>query len=612
MRKSSSSYSNSRNQHTQVNFHHRFMFLLVIFGLFISVIFGLLYYYQIYEHKHYNTLSETNRIKYITTLPTRGNIYDRNGKLLANNLPMYSLDINIEDVKNSDQLISLLKKHIKISNKEIEKFNDRKKKSKAKIVTLKNHLTDSEVAELLAVRHNYSGFQISGSLLRNYNYSKEMSHVLGTVGYVDESDIENYKGDKYQNAKFVGKTGLEKFYNDPLYGNPGFEIVEVDVKGRHLRRIDQKKALVGDDLSITIDANLQSFAYEEMKNYKGAIVALNPKNGEILTLLSMPAFPSNSILWKNKDIEKNEDISSSPLFNRATNGLYSPASTIKPLLGLLSLQEKKNPYRMMYAGPHFSLPNSERKYRDWKKEGHGYVDLNRAIVQSCDVYFYQLAYDIGIDKISNFLQQFFIGQKTGVDMPTEASGINPSKEWKMKNIGYSWTHGETVITGIGQGYMLTTPLQMAFFTSIIANKGEVNRPSLILNKKVNNESLSEMINTSGLLESDWDYIIDSMYDVVNEQNGTAYWSIRNKKNNIAGKTGTVQVYELPQDIDRDDIEDVPVNLKDHSLFVGFAPVDNPEIVVAAVVENVGGGSKYAAPIAMKIINKYFKLNAETQ
>jgi len=226
MRKSSSSYSNSRNQHTQVNFHHRFMFLLVIFGLFISVIFGFLYYYQIYEHKHYNTLSETNRIKYITTLPTRGNIYDRNGKLLANNLPMYSLDINIEDVKNSDQLISLLKKHIKISNKEIEKFNDRKKKSKAKIVTLKNHLTDSEVAELLAVRHNYSGFQISGSLLRNYNYSKEMSHVLGTVGYVDESDIEIYKGDKYQNAKFVGKTGLEKFYNDPLYGNPGFEIVE--------------------------------------------------------------------------------------------------------------------------------------------------------------------------------------------------------------------------------------------------------------------------------------------------------------------------------------------------------------------------------------------------
>ena len=266
----------------------------------------------------------------------------------------------------------------------------------------------------------------------------------------------------------------------------------------------------------------------------------------------------------------------------------------------------------MYAGPHFSLPNSERKYRDWKKEGHGYVDLNKAIVQSCDVYFYQLAYDIGIDKISNFLQQFYIGQKTGVDMPTEASGINPSKEWKKKNIGYSWTHGETVITGIGQGYMLTTPLQMAFFTSIIANKGEVNRPSLILNKKVNNESLSEMINTSGLLESDWDYIIDSMYDVVNEQNGTAYWSIRNKKNNIAGKTGTVQVYELPQDIDRDDIEDVPVNLKDHSLFVGFAPVDNPEIVVAAVVENVGGGSKYAAPIAMKIINKYFKLNAETQ
>ena len=612
MRKSSSSYSNSRNQHTQVNFHHRFMFLFVIFGLIISVIFGFLYYYQIYDYKHYNTLSETNRIKYITTLPTRGNIYDRNGILLANNLPMYSLDINIEDVKNSDQLITMLKKHIQISDEQIEKFNDRKRKSKSKIVTLKNHLTDSEVAELLAVRHYYTGFQISGSLLRNYNYSKEMSHVLGTVGYVDESDIEIYKGDKYQNAKFVGKTGLEKFYNEHLYGDPGFEIVEVDVKGRHLRKIDQKKAKVGDDLSITIDSNLQSFAYEEMKNYKGAVVALNPQNGEILTLLSMPTFPSNSILWKNKDIEKNEEISSSPLFNRATNGLYSPASTIKPLLGLLSLQEKRNPYHMIYAGPHFSLPNSERKYRDWKKEGHGYVDLSKAIVQSCDVYFYQLAYEIGIDKISKFLQQFFIGQKTGIDMPAEASGILPSKEWKMKNIGYSWTHGETVITGIGQGYMLSTPLQMVMFTSIIANKGKINKPSLILNKKVDNDNVHKIINSSSLLDADWDYITKSMFDVVNEENGTAYWSIRDKKNNIAGKTGTVQVYTLPQDIDRDEIEDVPVNLKDHSLFVGFAPVDNPEIVVAAVVENVGSGSKYAAPIAMKIINKYFNLNAKTK
>ena len=268
-----------------------------------------------------------------------------------------------------------------------------------------------------------------------------------------------------------------------------------------------------------------------------------------------------------------------------------------------------NPLEEYYAGPFFQLPTSSRRFRDWKPKGHGMVDLEKSIIQSCDVYFYMLANKLGIEKISSFFRYFSFGSKTGIDMPYESSGVLPSKEWKIKNIGNDWNDGDTVITGIGQGYFLTTPIQLAYATSIIANRGTISIPRL--NKKFSKEKSKKILEKEDFLKNkikreDWEIITEAMFKVVNQKNGTAYWTTGNKKNNISGKTGTVQVYTLSQETDDRDSENIPDHLKDHSLYIGFAPKKDPEIVVVTVIENIGSGSKYAAPISNKIINHYLE------
>ena len=590
-------------------FQNRFNILisiLVILSLFLII---RLYFLQVVSFNHFDTLSKTNRIKYISTPPRRGIIYDRNNIVLADNASLYSIEINIKEAKNIKNIIEAVKKEIALSQKEINNFHKKRVKySHYNSIILKSNLSEEEVAKILSIRYKFDGLDVTASLLRKYPFKEVTHHILGHVGYIDKKDLKSLDKKKYRNTQYIGKTGVEKFYENELYGKPGYKHVEINARGRQLRDLDIGYAEAGEDIHLTIDIELQKFMHQNLLEFSGSSIAMNPKNGEILGMVSLPSVDPNERLWKYGYEQAEIKKLKSPLFNRSINGLYSPGSTIKPLVALNSIKNNLiDPYQEIYAGPYFQLPDSPRRFRDWKPEGHGMVDLNKAIVQSCDVYFYNLANNLGIKNMSSFFRNFSFGSKTGIDMPFESSGVLPSDEWKKKNVGYKWTDGDTVITGIGQGYFLATPLQLAYATSIIANRGLISIPKL--NKDIQKEKNKKILEKeeffkNNLKPEDWEIITNAMFDVVNKQNGTAFWSIRDKKNKIAGKTGTVQVYSLSQETDERDDENIPDHLKDHSLYVAFAPIDEPQIVIATVVENVGSGSKFAAPISNKIINYY--------
>ena len=590
-------------------FQNRFNILisiLVILSLFLII---RLYFLQVVSFNHFDTLSKTNRIKYISTPPRRGIIYDRNNIVLADNASLYSIEINIKEAKNIKNIIEAVKKEIALSQKEINNFHKKRVKySHYNSIILKSNLSEEEVAKILSIRYKFDGLDVTASLLRKYPFKEVTHHILGHVGYIDKKDLKSLDKKKYRNTQYIGKTGVEKFYENELYGKPGYKHVEINARGRQLRDLDIGYAEAGEDIHLTIDIELQKFMHQNLLEFSGSSIAMNPKNGEILGMVSLPSVDPNERLWKYGYDQAEIKKLKSPLFNRSINGLYSPGSTIKPLVALNSIKNNLiDPYQEIYAGPYFQLPDSPRRFRDWKPEGHGMVDLNKAIVQSCDVYFYNLANNLGIKNMSSFFKNFSFGSKTGIDMPFESSGVLPSDEWKKKNVGYKWTDGDTVITGIGQGYFLATPLQLAYATSIIANRGLISIPKL--NKDIQKEKNKKILEKeeffkNNLKPEDWEIITNAMFDVVNKQNGTAFWSIRDKKNKIAGKTGTVQVYSLSQETDERDDENIPDHLKDHSLYVAFAPIDEPQIVIATVVENVGSGSKFAAPISNKIINYY--------
>ena len=592
-------------------FHHRFNILLIILSILTISLISRLYFLQVISYDHFDTLSETNRIKYIQTPPRRGIIYDRNNIVLADNSSLYSVEINIKEARDIEKIIKAINEKITITKKEIKIFYKKKSKySHYNSITLKDNLTEEEVAKVLSIRYRYDGLDVVASLLREYPYKKITHHVLGHVGHIDRKDLLTLDKKIYKNGQYIGKTGIEKFYEKKLYGLPGFKHVEINARGRQLRDLDVKAATPGEDLHLTIDINLQEYMYSKLDGFTGSSIAMNPKNGEILGMVSVPSINPNNRLWKI-DVSKEENKNlKSPLFNRSINGLYSPGSTIKPIVALNGIKNNIiNPLEEYYAGPFFQLPTSSRRFRDWKPKGHGMVDVEKSIIQSCDVYFYMLANKLGIEKISSFFKYFSFGSKTGIDMPYESSGVLPSQEWKIKNIGNKWTDGDTVITGIGQGYFLTTPIQLAYATSIIANKGTISIPRL--NKSSSKDKSEKILEKEDFLKNnikagDWEIITEAMFKVVNQKNGTAYWTTENKKNNISGKTGTVQVYALSQETDERDKENIPDHLKDHSLYIGFAPKEDPEIVVVTVIENIGSGSKYAAPISNKIINHYLE------
>jgi penicillin-binding protein 2 len=585
---------------------------LIVFVL-MTVVLGRLYVLQVVDHEHFTTLSDSNRVSLKALPPTRGLIYDRNGIVLADNLPAYRLEIIREQVEDLDQTLQQLRQLVDISDQEVKRFRETSKRRRAfESVPLLLNLSDEEVALLAVNIHRFSGVEINARLTRNYPLGKHAVHALGYVGRIDLKDLTTLDEANYAGTSHIGKLGLEKYYEAQLHGEVGFQRVEVNASGRTLRVLDEKAPIAGKNLHLTIDSSLQQLAEYLFTGQKGSIVAIDPRNGEILALVSMPSFDPN--LFVNGISTANysalRDSPKRPLFNRAITGQYPPGSTTKPFFGLAGLESNViGPGHKVFCGGYYQLPNDERKYRDWKKGGHGYMTLDGAITQSCDVFFYELSYSLGIDRMSEFMKQFGFGHRTGIDSTSERPGLMPSRDWKRNARGMPWFPGETLITGIGQGALLVTPLQLSSATGALAMQGKLYKPHLV--KSIQNpldqtdQPVEVVLSSEYKLKRklNWDHVVRGMSNVVHNIRGTAHRIAKGLKYKIAGKTGTAQVFGIAQDAEYEE-ENVTKKLRDHALFMAFAPVDDPKIAVAVVVENGGHGSSVAAPIARKIMDAY--------
>jgi len=580
----------------------------------LSLVVGRLYVLQVVEHEHFSTLSDSNRVRIKALPPTRGLIFDRHGVVMADNLPAYRLEIVREQVNDLDATLQQLRQYVDFSEQDLKRFKQSLSRRRPfESIPLRLNLNDEEVARLAVNLHQFEGVEINARLTRNYPNGEHAVHALGYVGRIDERDLGQVSEVDYAGTTHIGKLGLERFYEKQLHGEVGIQQVEVNAKGRTLRVLSETPPVQGNNLHLTIDSRLQKVAEDAFAGQTGAAVAIDPNNGEILALVSMPIFDPN--LFVNgisfDDYHALRDSHRRPLFNRALSGQYPAGSTTKPFYGLLGLESAvSRPEQRVYCIGYYKLPNEERRYRDWKKEGHGHMDLNGAITQSCDVYFYDLAYRLGIDRMAEFMAKFGFGFKTGVDSTGERNGIMPSREWKRGHDGMPWFPGETLITGIGQGALLVTPLQLANSTAAFARKGVRYKPHLVKaiemitdNSRV--DTASEVVARYPVKRmQNWQHVHDAMVNVVHGLRGTAHYSIgRDIKYKVAGKTGTAQVFEIAQDAEYEE-EDVIQRLRDHALFISYAPAENPRIAVAVIVENGGHGSSVAAPIARQIMDAY--------
>ncbi len=609
-------WSTLKNHHLeQVIFQNRIRFAFFIIGLMTLVLIARLFTLQVIQYERYQTASDKNRIQVVPLPPTRGLIFDRNGKILSDNKPNFTLSLVLEKTEDLDLTLDALTALVDISEDQIASFKKRTRQYRRPFepVHVRSKLNENELAILAANRHQFPELEIKGELIRNYPHQDIFSHSIGYVGRLNQREMDkledpgNYKGSHY-----IGKTGLERYYQDILHGITGLQKIETNAHGKILRILEEQLPEPGHNLHLHLDYELQKLGTELLGTRRGSIVAIEPKTGGVLAFVSRPGFDPNLFVTgiSQKNYSALRDSPDQPLFNRSIQGRYPPGSTIKQFVGLAGLEHKKAFWWKKISDPGwYKLENEERLYRDWKREGHGKVNLDKAIYQSCDVFFYDLALNLGIDKIHEFMSPFGFGQKTGIDIGPEQKGILPSREWKRRHRGVRWFPGETLITSIGQGYMLATPLQLAVSTAILANKGIHITPRLVQGiENSNNELISpsrppspEKITLKD--EDNWDRMFNSMRKVMHYSKGTAYGSGIGAKYKIAGKTGTAQVTAIAQDEEYDE-EKVALRHRDHSLFVGFAPIKEPKIAIAIIVENGGSGSTAAAPIARKMLDSY--------
>ena len=565
---------------------------------------------QITNHEDFVTNSEKNRVHVRPLAPARGIIYDRNGEILAHNIPITNLSVVREHTDDLNALINKLRSLIEISDNEIDVFLDRLKRRKPYEPTpLKYDLTEKMQAILAVNEFDLDGIEISAKLKREYPEKELFAHVLGYVGRINESELENIDTPSYRGTDSIGKTGLEKFYESKLLGQVGSQNVETNARGRVMRTLGENQPTAGNNLMLTLDKEIQLTAFNEFQGRKGALVALDVKSGEILALMSSPSYDPNLFTSgitqeKYSALLKSDD---KPLFNRAVAGQYPPGSTIKPLFGLIALHTQHVfPHTVIKDPGYFLMEGIDRPWREPKKGGHGSsVDLNQAITESCDVFFYEIGARVGIDALSSMSQKFGLGGKTGLDLPGETNGIMPSRQWKIEKRGSAWFDGDTINMSIGQGFMLVTPIQLALMTGIIANKGRFMSPQLI--KSVNSiPTKNQFLNTPFEIQDEhWKYIHNAMANVVHSSTGTAKLINKDLNYKIAGKTGTAQVISISAEEDYDKSKIDPSQW-DHALFIAFAPLDDPEIAVALIVENGEFGSVTAAPIAKSVLDAYMK------
>ena len=585
----------------------------IIVGLLTLALVGRLAHLQVLKHRHFTTLSENNRVKIVPVAPVRGLIFDRNGEVLAQNLPAYGLEVVPELVEDVDALIGELREIIEITDADEEEFLAvLARKPRFEKIPLRLRLDDQEVARFAVNRHRFPGVDIDARLTRDYPHGELGVHLVGYVGRIDKRELDSIDQADYRGTSHIGKTGIEASHEDWLHGRVGYQRVETNAQGRILRVLERHDPVPGRNLYLTMDVKLQRTAEAVLGDERGAIVALEPATGAVLAMASTPGFDPN-LFVHGIDVDTYRSLQRSPerpLFNRAINGQYPPGSTIKPFLGLAGLEHHiGHAQGKSWCPGWFRLPGRERKYRDWKKHGHGRIGLRDAIVQSCDVYFYELALALGIDRMHEFLSSFGFGARTGIRLGGESPGLMPSRTWKRNARGQSWYPGETVITGIGQGYMLTTPLQLASAAAAIATRGTRMRPRIVdravdpgsgETEAVEPETIATI---SSFDAANWKRIVEAMAGVVHGSRGTARRINAGIAYRMAGKTGTAQVVGIGQN-EEYDADKLDKRFHDHGLFVAFAPVEEPRIAVAVIVENGGTGSDAAAPLARIVIDAW--------
>jgi penicillin-binding protein 2 len=596
---------------------------LLFSGLLSVIIFGIvifrLVYLQVFEYEHFDSLSNRNRVDIEPLPPQRGLIYDRNGVLLAENIPTFSLEMVPEKVPDIDQTLKELSQLLALSDEDIDAFKDRMKRQRRfHHVVIRQRLTEEEVARFSANRYRFPGVDIEGRLIRHYPQNNLFAHAVGYVGRINERDMELIDQKDYKGTSQIGKTGIEKQYEDTLHGSVGYRQVETNVQGRIVRELMSVPSQSGDDLFLNLDINLQRVAADSLGDYNGSIVAIDPRNGGVLALVSKPDYNPNSFVSgiSSKEYGELRDSPDRPLFDRALRGHYPPGSTLKPFVALAGLElGVVDEHSKTYCPGWYSLPGSSHRYRCWKSYGHGMVDMKDAVAQSCDVYFYDLAHTLGIDRLHNFLDYFGFGHRSGIDLPNESEGLSPSSEWKRASRNQAWFPGETLISGIGQGFNQTTPVQLAHATATLAMRGISMQPQVVRATRPAGQTdmnlrNSEIMNNLPMQNSqNWENVVQAMVEVIHGARGTARSVGKDMPFKVAGKTGTAQVFGIAQD-EEYDTETLERKLHDHALFIAFAPADKPEFAVAVVVENGGSGSKVAAPIARKLIQQYFGLKVD--
>ncbi len=602
-----------RNQHQEsILFSNRILIAGFLVFILIGILLFRLFQLQYVNYGYYSDLSQNNRVRITSVPPTRGRIFDRNGQILADNLPTFQLEITPEIVKNIPETITKLQTIINISEAEIRRFNRAlKRQRRFEGIPIKFNLNDNQVAKISVHLHKFPGISVEARLNRFYPLKEKAVHTIGYVGRINEREVKRIDNSNYAGTTHIGKTGIERYYEDVLHGTVGFQQIEVNVEGRILKTLSETPAIPGKNLYLTLDTGLQKAAEKALGTYSGSIIAMDPHNGEILAIVSQPSYNPNLFVNGISSFEYNKlkNNNNRPLFNRSISGQYPPGSIIKPIIALAGLEHKA-----IHAGTkilckgHFSLKNDDRKYRDWKRTGHGLVNLSDSVAESCDVYYYELALKLTIDKMSAILHSFGFGQKTGIDNIGEARGILPSRAWKRKNKNQPWYPGETLITGIGQGYLTTTPIQLAQATAYLATKGLTIQPHLVKRIESSEKEIIESfpygprkVKQLGS-KKHWRIIEQSMVAVVHSAKGTAR-RIKTPLYTVASKTGTAQVFTIPQDAEYDE-ETTEYKLRDHALFISYAPIKDPKIVVVVVAEHGGSGGSVAAPISKKVMDHY--------
>jgi len=586
---------------------------VVIIILLVMVLVARLFYLQVIRHDHFITLSQSNRVKVLPIAPIRGLIFSRDNVLLADNQPSFSLELIPEQIDNLDKTIGQLSRLIDIDEDSISRFKKlRREKRRFESIPLKFNLSEGEVARFSVERHKIPGAKVIARPYRYYPEKSGLVHALGYVARIDEKDLQNIDESDYLGTTHIGKLGVEKAYEDILHGRVGHQQVEVNAQGRIIRVLERTPPEPGQNIYLTLDLSLQTAASKIMQGKRGSIVAMDPDNGDILAFVSSPAYDPNPFV-NGIDSKSYKVLLSSrdtPLINRALNGKYPPGSTVKPFLGIAALMfGVRNTDEAIWCRGWYTLRGHDHRYRDWKKGGHGHVDLNYAIMQSCDIYFYTLAHDLGITKLNRALTNFGFGIKTGIDIGGESAALVPSIDWKRSALNQPWYPGETLIAGIGQGYVLATPLQLVTATAALANHGKRVLPRLVykISDPISGESTLLPVATptyvAGYKQEHWDFMIQAMQDVVHGPRGTARRSGANAAYRFAGKTGTSQLFGIGQDV-KYEKDKVPEHLRDHALFIAFAPLEAPKIALAIIVENGGSGSSTAAPIARKLLDHY--------